>query len=70
MLNAAPGLGAGFSDDDYAKAGAHIVYSGEEAYGRGDLVLKVSRPTTEELPWMRDGQAVAAFLASGFCLAR
>ncbi|MEK7441705.1 MAG: alanine dehydrogenase [Chloroflexota bacterium] len=55
------GLGAGFSDDDYAKAGAHIVYSGEEAYGRGDLVLKVSRPTTEELPWMRDGQAVAAF---------
>lgn len=55
------GLGAGFSDDDYAKAGAHIVYSGEEAYGRGDLVLKVTRPTTEELPWMRDGQTVAAF---------
>jgi len=55
------GLGAGFSDDDYAKAGAHIVYSGEEAYGRGDLVLKVTRPTTEELPWMREGQTVAAF---------
>jgi alanine dehydrogenase len=55
------GRGAGFSDDDYARAGAQIVYSGEEAYGRADLVVKVSRPTAEELNWLREGQAVMAF---------
>src|SRR3972149_3382609 len=55
------GLGAGFGDDDFARAGAHIVYSGEEAYGRADLVVKVARPTSEELAWVRRGQAVMAF---------
>ncbi len=55
------GLGAGFSDEDYAKAGAHVVYSGEEAYGRADVVMKVARPTAEELEWLRMGQTVMAF---------
>ncbi len=55
------GLGAGFSDDDFARAGAHIVYSGEEAYGRAGLVVKVSRPTADELPWLRPDQMVMAF---------
>ncbi|HLB46858.1 MAG TPA: alanine dehydrogenase [Anaerolineales bacterium] len=55
------GLGAGFGDDDYEKSGAKIVYSGEEAYGRAGLLLKVSRPTAEELRWFRAGQAVMAF---------
>jgi len=55
------GLGAGFGDEDFARAGAHIVYSGEEAYGRADLVAKVARPTAEELGWLRAGQAVMAF---------
>lgn len=55
------GLGAGFTNEDFVKAGAQIVYSGEEAYGRADLVLKVARPTAEELGWMRPGQTVLAF---------
>lgn len=55
------GLGAGFSDEDFTRAGANIVYSGEEAYGRGDLVVKVTRPTGDELYWFRPGQAVMAF---------
>jgi alanine dehydrogenase len=55
------GLGAGFSDEDFARAGAQVVYSGEEAYGRADLVIKVARPTAEELRWLRAGQTVLAF---------
>lgn len=55
------GLGAGFSDEDYTRAGARTVYSGEEVYGRGDIVVKVTRPTAEELQWFRSGQAVLAF---------
>ncbi len=56
------GLGAGFSDQDYQKAGGHTVYSGEEAYQRADMVVKVARPTVEEFDWMREGQIVMGFL--------
>jgi alanine dehydrogenase len=56
------GLGAGFSDRDYELAGGKIVYSTQEAYGRADLVLKLARPTAEEVDWLREGQAVMGFL--------
>lgn len=56
------GEGAGFSDQTFIDAGAQIVYSGEEAYGRADLVLKVSRPTIQELDWLVEGQAIMGLL--------
>ena len=56
------GLGAGFTDYHYEKAGGRIVYSGVEVYGRADLVLKAVRPTEEELDWLREGQIIAGFL--------
>ena len=56
------GLGAGFSDDDYRAAGAQIVYSGEEVYGRGDVILKVARPTLEEIAWLIPGQVLVGYL--------
>jgi alanine dehydrogenase len=55
------GHGAGFRDEDYEAAGAGIVYSAEEAYGRADLVVKVARPTTAERAWIRQGQTLLAF---------
>jgi len=57
------GLGAGFSDRDYEKAGARIVYSGEEVYGRAELVLKVTRPTVEEFEWLQDSQVLMSFMS-------
>ncbi|MBS1249188.1 MAG: Alanine dehydrogenase [Chloroflexi bacterium] len=61
------GLGSGFSDHDYQKNGGQIAYSGEEVYGRADLLLKVVRPLDQEFDWMREGQTVMGFLhlASG-----
>lgn len=56
------GGGAGFSDTDYEQAGATLVYSTEEAYGRADLVLKVARPLHEELDWLRPGTILSGFL--------
>lgn len=61
-VEAGAGVGAGFPDEDYARAGARIVWSTEEAYGRADLVLKVSRPTATELLWMRPGQTLMGYL--------
>jgi alanine dehydrogenase len=49
------GLGAGFDNPEYEKAGAQIVYSVEEVFGRSDLVLKIARATNEELDWLRTG---------------
>lgn len=56
------GLGSGFSDKDYQNAGARIVYSAEEAFARGELILKFQRPTDEEIAWLREGQILAGFL--------
>jgi alanine dehydrogenase len=56
------GVGAGFSDREYEKAGARLVYSGEEVYGRADLLLKVARPLKEELDWLLPGGAIAGML--------
>jgi alanine dehydrogenase len=56
------GNGAGFSDVDYEKAGARIVYNPEEVFGRADLLLKFARPLKEELEMMIPGQTLAGFL--------
>ncbi|MFZ5857664.1 MAG: alanine dehydrogenase [Chloroflexota bacterium] len=56
------GVGAGFSDREYEKAGARLVYSGEEVYGRADLLLKVARPLKDELEWIRPETALMGAL--------
>jgi alanine dehydrogenase len=56
------GVMTGFSDEDYEEAGARIVYSAEEAFGRADLLLKVARPTQVELDWLRPNTILAGFL--------
>ena len=56
------GANAGFRDEHYERAGAQIVYSAAEAYGRADVVLKVARPTGREHGLFRPGQVILSFL--------
>lgn len=56
------GTGAGFSDKSYTDAGAQLVYSAAEVYGRSDVVVKVTRPTAAEHPLFRHGQTIFSFL--------
>ncbi len=56
------GVGAGFSDQEYERVGAGIVYSPQEVFGRADLLLKVARPLKGELEWLRPGSIVAGLL--------
>ncbi len=56
------GLGAGFTDQEYERAGAQIVYAAAEVFMRSNLILKVSRPTQEEVEMMPSGTAVAGLL--------
>jgi alanine dehydrogenase len=56
------GLGAGFSDHEYERSGASIVYSGHEVFGRADLLLKVTRPMQEEIEWINPESTLMGFL--------
>lgn len=56
------GASAGFSDEHYRRAGAQVVYSAAEAYGRSDVVAKVTRPTADEHRLFRHGQSICSFL--------
>ena len=56
------GVGAAFQDREFETAGARLVYSPEEAFVRADLLLKVARPTREELDWLRAGTTVMGLL--------
>lgn len=56
------GVGAGFSNVDYEQAGARIVYSPQEVYGRADLLVKVARPTEEEVELVHEGSTLMGFL--------
>jgi alanine dehydrogenase len=57
------GIVSGFADEEYEKAGAHIVYSTEEVYGRADLILKVARPTEAEMNFLQPGSTLAGLLS-------
>jgi len=57
------GLGSGFADEEYEQAGANIVYSTEEVYGRADLILKVARPTEDEMKFIQPGSTLAGLLS-------
>jgi alanine dehydrogenase len=59
------GLEAGFSDQEYMQAGAKVAYTPHEVFGRADLLLKVARPLTEEIEWLRPGTALAGLLHLG-----
>jgi alanine dehydrogenase len=53
---------AGFSNLDYEQAGAIIVYDREEIFMRPDVLIKVSRPTYEEIELMKDGLVLLGFM--------
>lgn len=56
------GLGSGFTDLDYAAAGATIVHSAEEALGRSTLILSVGPPAMEQLPSLGPEHVWAGYL--------
>src|SRR5215210_6347657 len=49
-------------DENYEEAGARIVSDAGEVYGEADIVVKVAKPTGDEVGQMREGQALICFL--------
>lgn len=53
VIETGAGNAAKYKDEEYANAGARIVYSADEAL-KSDIVLKVAPPTKEEIHLMKD----------------
>ena len=56
------GTGANFSDDDYRTAGADVVPTAADLWGRSDIVLKVRPPSSDEVALMREGGTLIGFV--------
>jgi len=56
------GIGSGYPDDDYVKAGAEIVDQAKEVFTRADMIVKVKEPLEAEFPLLRKGQILFTYL--------
>jgi alanine dehydrogenase len=56
------GVGSGYRDEEYAKAGAQIVNQANEVFARGDLIVKVKEPLEGEFSLLREGQILFTYL--------
>jgi alanine dehydrogenase len=56
------GLGSGYPDEDYVKAGAEIVEQAKDVFARADMIVKVKEPLKAEFPLLRKGQILFTYL--------
>jgi len=56
------GVKANYSDKEFEEAGAKIVPSASDIYGKMDIVLKVKEPTTDEVGMMKEGLVLLSYL--------
>lgn len=55
------GEGSGFSDDEYAAAGATILPTIEDVYATADMIIKVKEPIAPEYKLIRKGQLLFTY---------
>jgi alanine dehydrogenase len=56
------GVGSGYPDQDYAKAGAEIIQQAKEVFARADMIVKVKEPLEAEFPLLRRNQILFTYL--------
>lgn len=56
------GIGSGFSDEEYEKAGAQIIGTAKEVYDAADMIYKVKEPLESEYGYLREGQILFTYL--------
>ena len=62
FVESGAGLGSGFSDKDYTKAGAKIVDSPTELYGNSDIICKVKEPQEQEFELLDSSHVLFGYL--------
>lgn len=56
------GEGSGFQDSEYTGAGATLVDSADEVFGRSEMIVKVKEPVAEEYSRLKAGQIIFSYL--------
>jgi alanine dehydrogenase len=56
------GLGSGYPDQDYVRAGAEIVEQAKDVFARAEMIVKVKEPLPAEFPLLRKGQILFTYL--------
>ncbi len=55
------GVGSGFGDDDYVKAGGKILDTADQVWATAEMIMKVKEPIGVEWPRMRAGQLIYTY---------
>src|SRR5690625_1351198 len=61
LVEKSAGLGSGYSDEDYQKAGAQIVDTAQQVFDKSQMIVKVKEPMGAELNMMRQGQTMFTY---------
>jgi alanine dehydrogenase len=62
LVEKGAGIGSGYSDEEYVKAGAEIIDQAKEVFARADMIVKVKEPLKAEFPLLRKGQILFTYL--------
>jgi alanine dehydrogenase len=62
LVQKSAGVGSGYPDEEYTKAGAELVEGPDEVFKRADMIVKVKEPLPAELPRLRQGQILFTYL--------
>jgi alanine dehydrogenase len=62
LVQKSAGLGCQISDDQYLKAGAKIVETAKDVYGKADMIIKVKEPLPDEYELLRENQILYTYL--------
>ena len=56
------GVGSGFTNEDYIKAGAEILPTAQAVYAQSEMIMKVKEPLAPEYDLFKDGQLLFTYL--------
>jgi alanine dehydrogenase len=62
LVQTAAGEGSGISDQEFIQAGAQILGTAAEVYWKSEMIIKVKEPLPPEIPLLKEGQIIFAYL--------
>ncbi|AST94912.1 alanine dehydrogenase [Shouchella clausii] len=62
VVEASAGIGSGFTDEEYEKAGATIEENAKDVWAAADMIIKVKEPLSEEYRYFRKGLILFTYL--------
>jgi len=60
-VQATAGMGSGFTDEEYVSAGAQMLPTIEDVYGKAEMIIKVKEPIEPEYELIREGQLLYTY---------